>query len=77
MEKNDNNHSNNNILKEQNLVIKKNNEEISNLNINNILDNKILTNNYYKKDKTLEYKDEGINKDLNLQKDGLTLKFFF
>ena len=71
MEKNDNNHSNNNILKDQNLDIKKNNEEISNLNINNILDNKILTNNNYKKEKTLEYKDEGIYKDLNPQKDGL------
>ena len=65
MENNDNNHSNNNLLNEQNIDIKKNNEEISNLNINNIIDNKNSLNNNDKKDKILELKNEEFNKNSN------------
>ena len=61
----DNNHSNNNLLNEQNIDIKKNNEEISNLNINNIIDNKNSLNNNDKKDKILELKNEEFNKNSN------------
>ena len=66
MDKNDNNHSNNILLKEQNLDFKNKNEEISNLNINNIIEKKISINNNDKNEKSQNLKDEEIFKNLHL-----------
>ena len=69
----DNNHSNNNLFNEQNIDIKKNNEGITNLNINNIIENKISINNNDKMDNILELKNEEFNKNSNSnsEKEGL------